>query len=84
MSKKIVEEIVKPKPKFSVTERFEFISQFVNLVGSSKLNSFILTGSGGLGKTHAVIEGLKNFVSTFFPLTFCAIAVLKTIVKQLM
>ena len=60
MSKKIVEEIVKPKPKFSVSERFEFISQFVNLVGSSKLNSFILTGSGGLGKTHAVIEGLKK------------------------
>jgi hypothetical protein len=59
MSKKIV-DFVEPKVKFSVTERFQFIDQFVTLVGNRKLNSFILTGSGGLGKTHAVIEGLKK------------------------
>ena len=53
-------EVKEPKVVFSVTERFKFIDQFVNLVGSGKLNSFILTGSGGLGKTHAVIEGLKR------------------------
>lgn len=48
-----------PKVQFSVTERFSFINQFIGLVATKKLNSFILTGSGGLGKTHAVIEGLK-------------------------
>lgn len=60
MSKQKVNEVKEPKVSFSVTERFKFIDQFVNLVGSGKLNSFILTGSGGLGKTHAVIEGLKR------------------------
>ena len=49
----------KPKIDFSVTERFGFINQFVTLVALKKLNSFILTGSGGLGKTYSVIEGLK-------------------------
>jgi len=53
-------EVKEPAVKFSVTERFQFIDQFVTLVGNRKLNSFILTGSGGLGKTHAVIEGLKR------------------------
>jgi len=48
-----------PQVYFSVPERFNFINQFVGLVSSGKINSFILTGSGGLGKTHAVIEGLK-------------------------
>jgi len=60
MRKKMMIEVKEPKVKFSVTERFEFIDQFVTLVGNRKLNSFILTGSGGLGKTHAVIEGLKR------------------------
>jgi len=50
----------KPKVQFSVTERFGFINQFVTLVSLKKLNSFILTGSGGLGKTYSVIEGLKK------------------------
>jgi len=49
-----------PKIEFSVTERFGFIAQFVGLIASKKLNSFILTGSGGLGKTYSVIEGLKS------------------------
>ena len=60
MSKKMMIEVKEPVVKFSVTERFQFIDQFVTLVGNRKLNSFILTGSGGLGKTHAVIEGLKR------------------------
>jgi replication-associated recombination protein RarA len=47
------------KIQFSVTERFKFISQFVDLLATKKINSFILTGSGGLGKTHSVLEGLK-------------------------
>ena len=49
-----------PKIDFGVNERFGFITQFVGLVAAKKLNSFILTGSGGLGKTYSVIEGLKS------------------------
>lgn len=60
MSKNTMFQVKEPAVNFSVTERFEFIDQFVTLVGNRKLNSFILTGSGGLGKTHAVIEGLKR------------------------
>jgi Cdc6-like AAA superfamily ATPase len=59
MRKKSVVELEKPKPYFSVPERFDFIAQFVKLLGSGKINSFILTGSGGLGKTHTVLETLK-------------------------
>lgn len=58
--KKEVIEFREPKVQFTVKERFTFIDQFVSLIGSGRLNSFILTGSGGLGKTHAVIEGLKR------------------------
>lgn len=54
-----VEVVAKPKPYFSVPERFEFISQFVKLLASGRINSFILTGSGGLGKSHTVLESLK-------------------------
>ena len=56
--KQVVEN--KPKPYFSVPERFEFITQFVDLIAQKKVNSFILTGSGGLGKTHTVVETLKK------------------------
>jgi len=60
MRKNVIIDVVEPKIKFTVTERFTFISQFVNLIARKKLNSFILTGSGGLGKTYAVLEGLKK------------------------
>lgn len=53
----IKEEI---KPDFTVSERFEFINTFTSLVANKKLNSFVITGSGGLGKTHAVISALNS------------------------
>jgi len=46
--------------KFSVNERFEFIEQYVKLVAKEKINSFILTGSGGIGKSTAVVETLQS------------------------
>ena len=46
--------------EYSPSERFDFISKFVSLISSSLINSFILTGSGGIGKTTAVINTLKN------------------------
>jgi hypothetical protein len=58
MKKQVIEQ--KAKPYFSVPERFDFITKFVQLIAKKKVNSFILTGSGGLGKTHTVIETLKK------------------------
>lgn len=61
MRKKVVEPaIVKPKPYFSVPERFDFISQFVKLLAGGRINSFILTGDAGLGKSYTVTESLKQ------------------------
>jgi hypothetical protein len=48
------------KSEFSVTERFDFIQTFVKLISKKSLNSLIITGDGGLGKTHTVIETLKT------------------------
>lgn len=53
-------ETVDPDLVFSVNERFEFISNYVKLVAKEKINSFILTGSGGIGKTTEVIETLTK------------------------
>jgi hypothetical protein len=47
------------KSDFSVIERFEFIGQFVRLLAKGAINSFVLTGSGGIGKTTAVMKTLK-------------------------
>jgi hypothetical protein len=49
-----------PKISFSVSERFDFIEQFVNLIARRKMNSLILVGSGGIGKTHSVLTALKK------------------------
>ncbi len=48
-----------PKSEFSVAERFDFISEFVRLVARGVIPSLVVTGSGGLGKTHTIIETLK-------------------------
>lgn len=50
----------RPRSDFSVTERFDFIRKFVSLVAEKKIYSFVLTGSGGVGKSTAVIETLKS------------------------
>jgi hypothetical protein len=48
------------KEYFSVDERFQFIEQFVGLVARKVIPSFIVTGDGGLGKTHTVVNTLKK------------------------
>ncbi len=48
------------KCEFSVAERFEFIEKFTKLVARGVIPSLVITGSGGLGKTHTVIESLKS------------------------
>jgi len=48
------------KSEFSVAERFEFIENFTKLVIKGVIPSLVVTGSGGLGKTHTVTETLKK------------------------
>lgn len=52
--------VVVPKEYFSVDERFGFIEQFVTLIARKVMHSLIITGDGGLGKTHTVMETLKK------------------------
>jgi len=46
--------------KFSIDERFDFLLQAVNMVCSRTSPSLVVSGEGGLGKTHTVLEGLEN------------------------
>ena len=50
---------VETKPsRFSVSDRFKFINQFVQMIGAKKTNSMIITGDPGLGKSYAVVQNL--------------------------
>ena len=48
------------KSEFSVTERFEFIEKFTKLVAKGVIPSLVVTGSGGLGKTHTILNTLNE------------------------
>lgn len=54
-----VAEELKPS-LFSVSERFDFIGQFINMIGKKQTNSLILTGDPGLGKSYSVVKNLEK------------------------
>lgn len=45
--------------EFNINERFEFIANFVTMVSDKIQPAMLITGSGGLGKTHVVNKVLK-------------------------
>ena len=51
------EEVVS---EFDINERFDFLGNFVNMVIENITASLLVTGEGGLGKTHTVREKLKE------------------------
>ena len=54
--------VVNNPPKideFGINKRFEFVQQMVTMVGKKTIASAIITGQGGLGKTHTVLKSLK-------------------------
>ena len=52
---------VERKPSmFSVSERFDFISQFVKMIGKKKTNSLVITGDAGIGKSFNVTKNLSD------------------------
>ena len=46
--------------EFGINERFTFVEQMVSMVAKKTIASAIITGQGGLGKTHTVLKALKS------------------------
>lgn len=44
---------------FTVQERFNFLADFTDMVASRTIPSVMVVGSGGMGKSHTVMEALK-------------------------
>jgi hypothetical protein len=44
--------------KFPINQRFDFVHRLVSMVGKGKTASALITGEGGLGKSHTVIKAL--------------------------
>ncbi len=52
---------VTPKAsEFGINERFGFVEKMVSMVAKKTIASAIITGQGGLGKTHTVLKALKE------------------------
>lgn len=47
--------------RFTINERFDFLSQFVTMVAKRTAPSLLVTGEGGLGKTFTVRAALKAY-----------------------
>jgi len=45
--------------EFPINQRFDFLNKFTNMVIDAIIPSEIVTGEGGLGKSHTIIEALK-------------------------
>ena len=45
--------------EFGINERFAFVEKMVSMVAKKTIASAIITGQGGLGKTHTVLSALK-------------------------
>ena len=46
--------------EFGINERFQFVEKMVSMVAKKTIASAIITGQGGLGKTHTVLATLKD------------------------
>ena len=45
---------------YTINQRFEFLDQLAKMVIGGETPSLILTGEGGLGKTHAITQAINN------------------------
>lgn len=46
--------------EFGINKRFDFVEQMVGMVSKKTIASAIITGQGGLGKTHTVLKSLEQ------------------------
>ena len=49
-----------PELNFNINERFQILEDFVDMVATRTIPSAIVTGEGGLGKSHTVLKALKK------------------------
>lgn len=62
----VTETAVKTAPlqplqsEFPINQRFEFLNTFVNMVLNGDMASAIVTGEGGLGKSHSITSALEE------------------------
>ena len=47
------------RDEFGINKRFDFVKQMVDMVASKTVASAIITGQGGLGKSHTVTKALE-------------------------
>jgi hypothetical protein len=60
--KKASADVVQPivESKFSINERFGFLADMVTMVAKGDQASVVVTGPGGLGKSHTVTKSLRK------------------------
>jgi hypothetical protein len=46
--------------QFPINDRFNYIGQIIQMIAKKQIPSMIITGPGGLGKTHSVMQGLAK------------------------
>lgn len=49
-----------PSEAWDINKRFEFLERLVGMVARRQAVSLVVTGPGGLGKTHTVLESLQE------------------------
>ena len=63
INKATIESVVASKPtesRFSINDRFGFVTDMVNMVANGDQASVIVTGPGGLGKSFTVTKALAD------------------------
>jgi hypothetical protein len=48
------------RDKFDIHQRYDFMNQMIKMVANKTTTSLIISGEGGTGKTHAVMQVLKD------------------------
>ena len=51
---------------FTINERFEFLDNYIKLVVDGKMNSLIINGTTGIGKSHTVLQHLSKTDKKYF------------------
>jgi len=50
----------KNTPSFNINKRFKMLGDFTDMVLNGVVNSLLVTGQGGLGKSHSVMEQIQK------------------------
>ena len=55
----VQQALTRKREEFGINKRFDFVKQMVEMVAGKTVASAIITGQGGLGKSHTVIKALE-------------------------